>query len=183
MVAKNGHFFIDFWPIFDIFHRLLPYLGSKTNVLGFYKQATHRRPGDEPFFFFGVQRSWLRMAQKWSIFDQTGQTWQAWQHSKVVQKGPNGQPKCFWRPLWAHLDSCGTFQTKINFFTGAPPSNPSLSIWGNKFSKTVRLSLRSPGWQNLAAFRRGQKWPWKFLSSALLQFLRQMRRFCALSQI
>ena len=26
------------------------------------------------------------------------------------------------------------------------------------------------GWQNLAAFRRGQKWPWKFSSSAYLQF-------------
>ena len=35
------------------------------------------------------------------------------------------------------------------------------------------------GWQNLAAFRREQKWQWKFSSSAYLQFLRQMRRFCA----
>ena len=35
------------------------------------------------------------------------------------------------------------------------------------------------GWQNLAAFRREQKWQWKFLSSAYLQFSRQMRRFCA----
>ena len=35
------------------------------------------------------------------------------------------------------------------------------------------------GWQNLAAFRQRQKWPWKFSSSAYLQFSRQMRRFCA----
>ena len=43
------------------------------------------------------------------------------------------------------------------------------------------LSLKSvnAGWQNLAAFRRGQEWPWTFSSSAYLQFLRQMRRFCA----
>ena len=34
-----------------------------------------------------------------------------------------------------------------------------------------------PGWQNLAAFRREQKWPWKFSSSAYLPFSRQMRRF------
>ena len=35
------------------------------------------------------------------------------------------------------------------------------------------------GWQNLAAFRREQKWQWKFSSSAYLQFSRQMHRFCA----
>ena len=35
------------------------------------------------------------------------------------------------------------------------------------------------GWQNLAAFRRGQKWQWKFSSSAYLQFSQQMGRFCA----
>ena len=35
------------------------------------------------------------------------------------------------------------------------------------------------GWQNLAAFRREQKWQWKFSSSTYLQFSRQMRRFCA----
>ena len=37
----------------------------------------------------------------------------------------------------------------------------------------------APGLQNLAAFRRGQKWPWKFASTAYLQFSRQMHRFCA----
>ena len=36
-----------------------------------------------------------------------------------------------------------------------------------------------PGWQDLAGFRRGQKWPWNLSSSAYLQFSRQMRRFCA----
>ena len=40
-----------------------------------------------------------------------------------------------------------------------------------------------PGWQNLAAFRREQKRQWKFSSSAYFQFSRQMRRFCAQSQI
>ena len=37
----------------------------------------------------------------------------------------------------------------------------------------------TPGWQNLAAFHWEQKWQWKFSSSAYLQFLRQLRRFCA----
>ena len=36
-----------------------------------------------------------------------------------------------------------------------------------------------PGWKNLAAFRRGKKWPWKFSSSKYLKFLWQMRRVCA----
>ena len=45
---------MDYWPIFDIFHRLRPYLCSKRDILGFYKQAKHnRRPGDEPFFTLG----------------------------------------------------------------------------------------------------------------------------------
>ena len=35
------------------------------------------------------------------------------------------------------------------------------------------------GWQNLAAFRWGQKLSWKFSSSAYLKFSRQMRHFCA----
>ena len=35
------------------------------------------------------------------------------------------------------------------------------------------------GWQDLAGFRRGQKWPWNLSSSAYLQFSRQMRSFCA----
>ena len=35
------------------------------------------------------------------------------------------------------------------------------------------------GWQDLAGFRWGQKWPWNLSSSAYLQFSRQMRRFCA----
>ena len=39
--------------------------------------------------------------------------------------------------------------------------------------------LYRTGWKNLAAFRREQKWQWKFSSSAYLQFSRQMRRFCA----
>ena len=51
IMAKNGHFFMEFWPIFDIFHWLRPYLCSKREYLGFHKQATHRRHGDEPFFY------------------------------------------------------------------------------------------------------------------------------------
>ena len=46
-----------------------------------------------------------------------------------------------------------------------------------------KIEYFGTGWQNLAAFRREQKWHWKFPSNAFLQFSRQMRRFCAQSQI
>ena len=89
-MAKNGHFFIEFWPIFDIFHRLRPHLCSKGENLGLHKQATHRRRGDEPFFTLGStvhDRGWPKNGPFWT---KKGQIWQACQHSKVVQKGPKG---------------------------------------------------------------------------------------------
>ena len=49
------------------------------------------------------------------------------------------------------------------------------NIWPNLCTKF----MCSAGWQDLAGFRRGQKWPWNLSSSAYLQFSRQMRRFCA----
>ena len=53
IMAKNGHFFMEFWPIFDIFHRLRPYLCSKRVVFGFHNQAKHRRRGGESFLLWG----------------------------------------------------------------------------------------------------------------------------------
>ena len=38
---------------FDIYNGLRQYLCSKRYELGSYKQATHRRRGDDPFFNFG----------------------------------------------------------------------------------------------------------------------------------
>ena len=46
---------MEFWPIVDILNGLRPYLCSKRNVLGFYKQGTHRRPGDE--LLLGIESS------------------------------------------------------------------------------------------------------------------------------
>ena len=44
---------MEIWPVFDILHTLRLYLCHKRGALGFYKQATHRRSGDEPFFTLG----------------------------------------------------------------------------------------------------------------------------------
>ena len=109
---------MEFWPILDIFNRLLPYLCSKRTVLGFYKQATHRRPGDEPFLFWGPQfmtgdgpkmvhfgpklakHGRLDKFPKWSKWDQ------------------NGQPRFFDHlgPFWPQMDKVGI--KKIIFFEG-----------------------------------------------------------------
>ena len=117
IMAKNGHFFMEFWPIFDIFHWLRPYLCSKREYLGFHKQATHRRRGDEPFFYSGVDRSWLGMAQKWSILDQK---WPNMAGLSTLQSGPkgpkrdqNGQPKSFWT-FGTLLGPSGPFWTISN---------------------------------------------------------------------
>ena len=105
---------MEFWPIFDIFHGLRPYLCSKRGHLGFHKQATHRRRGDEPFLYSWVHYSWLGMALKWSILDQK---WQARQLSKVVQKGSKGTKMVLTirDPFWAHLNPFKPSQTKMIF--------------------------------------------------------------------
>ncbi len=126
---------MEFWPIFDIFHRLRPYLCSKREVLGFHKQATHRRRGDEPFFYFGVHRSWLGMAQKWSTLDQK---WPNMAGLSTFQSGPKGskrdqndQPKCFW-PFGTVLGPSGHFWTisdKNEFFV----PNGQSRVWRRCF--------------------------------------------------
>ena len=142
---------MEFWPIFDIFHRLRPYLCSKRDVLGFHKQATHRRPGDEPFFTLGStvhDWGWPKNGPFWT---KNGQTWQACQRSKVVQKGPKGTKMInqsvfdHLGPFWAHLDTFGPFQTKMNFLSqmdkvgfGGGASEQKI-IFCLKWSKRVQM--------------------------------------------
>ena len=86
IMAKKQPFFMEFWPILDIFHRSRSYLCSKWGVLGFHKQVTHRRRGDEPFLNLGsAVHDWPKKGPFWT---KNGQTWQACQRSKVAQKGP-----------------------------------------------------------------------------------------------
>ena len=95
-MAKNGNFFMEFWPTFDIFHRLRPYLCSKREVLGFYKQVTYMRPGDEPFFYFRVHQSWLGSAEKVPFFDQKKPSM-----AGLLLTQPN-QMETLWWAIW-HL--------------------------------------------------------------------------------
>ena len=132
---------MEFWPIFDIFHGLRPYLCSKAQDLGFHKQPTHRRRDDEPFFYSGVDRSWLGMAQKWSILDQK---WPNMAGLSTLQSGPkgpkrdqNGQPKSFWT-FGTLLDN---FKQELIFCSEAPLQNPILSIWGKNIKPGVDPSM------------------------------------------
>ena len=95
--------------------------------------------------------------QKWP-------TWQACQHSKVVQRGPkgskrvqNGQPRCFW-PFGTLLGPSGPFykdyfKRKMIFCSKTPPPHSTLSLWGNKLIfvwnglKVSRWNQRVPNCQ------------------------------------
>ena len=98
-MAKKEPLFMEFRQIFEIFHRLWPYLFSKHGVLEFYKQATHRRLGDEPFFNLGATVHDWGWPKKGPFWTKNGQAWQACQRFKVFQKGPEGtkmvNPKVF----------------------------------------------------------------------------------------
>ena len=138
-MAKNGNFSMEFWPIFDIFQRLRQYLSSKQDVLGFHKQATHRRR-DEPFFFTLGSTvhdwGWPKNGPFWT---KNGQTWQACQRSKVIQKGPkrtkivNLSVLTILHPFWPIGTLFDYFKQKLIFCSEAPQLNHTLFIWGKKF--------------------------------------------------
>ena len=81
---------MEFRQIFEIFHRLWPYLFSKHGVLEFYKQATHRRLGDEPFFNLGAtvhDWGWPKKGPFWTKNGQTGlSTWSKWSKSPFQRR-------------------------------------------------------------------------------------------------
>jgi hypothetical protein len=143
-MAKNGHFVMEFWPAFDIFHRLRPYLCSKREVLGFHKQATHRRPGDEPFFtLWSTVHDW-GWPKNGPFWTKNGQTWQACQRFKVVQKGLKGTKMVnlsvfdHLGPFWANLDPFGPFQTKINFW----PQMDKVGFGGGASEQKINFCLK-----------------------------------------
>ena len=143
---------MEFWPIFDIFHGLRPYLCSKREELGFHKQPTHRRRDDEPFFYSGVDRSWLGMAQKWSILDQK---WPNMAGLSTLQSGPkgpkrdqNGQPKSFWT-FGTLLGPSGPFWTISNknwYFAPKHLCKTLFCPFGAKKSFLSEMVQKGPDW-------------------------------------
>ena len=92
--------------LFEIFHRL-QHICSKRDILGFYKQATHRRPGDEHFFLLWGPPIMTGNGPKMVHFGP-----KIANHGRLVnvpkrsKRGQNGQPKCF-RSFGSLLDSSG----------------------------------------------------------------------------
>ena len=132
----------DFWPlrkaVLGVFWTTSI---SQQNVqlspiacFGVSKKATHRRPGDEPFLVLGSNvHDWGGMAKNGPFWTKNGQTWQACQRSKVIQKGSKRTKTVNLRvfdhfaPLWTHWDHFWLFQRKIDFLLR------TLFIWGKKF--------------------------------------------------
>ena len=74
-----------------------------------------------------------KMVHFWTKNDQT---WQACQHSKVVQKGPKGTKMVNLNvvdPLGPICTLLDHFKQKLILCSEAPPPNPTSSILGRKF--------------------------------------------------
>ena len=140
------------------------------------------------FFNSGVDRSWLGMAQRWSILDRK---WQNMAGLSMLQSGPkgpkrdqNGQPKSFWTfgtllgpsgPFWTisnknwyfapkHL--CKTlfcpFGAKKSFLSEMVQKGPDGPKRGPKWSKRLRLTILvpfGPLWTTLERWQACHVWP------------------------
>ena len=120
IIAKNGHFSWNFDLFLTFFidcdhiyvpNRMIwgstsrPHIGDVMMSLVFTLGSTVHDWG------------WPKNGPFWT---KNGQTWQACQRSKVVQRGPKGTKMVnlslfeHLGPFWAHLDPFGPFQTRID---------------------------------------------------------------------
>ena len=93
--------------IWDLSYIDCSHICSKRDILGFYKQATQRRPGDEHFFLLWGPPIMTGNGPKMVHFGP-----KIANHGRLVnvpkrsKRGQNGQPKCF-RSFGSLLDSSG----------------------------------------------------------------------------
>ena len=79
---------------------------------------------------------WPKNGPFWT---KNGQTWQACQRSKVVQRGPKGTKMVnlslfeHLGPFWAHLDPFGPFQTRIDILLRSTSAKPYYVHLGQKY--------------------------------------------------
>ena len=113
-------------------------------------------PEFKPFWDHWAINPWLGGVKNGPFWTKNGQTWQACQRSKVVQKGPKRtkivNPSVFGhlRPFRAHLDFFGPFQTKINFLL----RSTSAKAYFVHLGQTIHFCLK---WSNRVQI--GPKWP------------------------
>ena len=88
---------------------------------------------------------WPKNGPFWT---KNGQTWQACQRSKVVQRGPKGTKMVnlslfeHLGPFWAHLDPFGPFQTRIDILLRSTSAKPYFVHLGQKNNFCLKWSKR-----------------------------------------
>ena len=100
------------------------------------------------FFTLGwIIHDWL-WSKNGPFWTKKGQTWQACQHSKVVQKGLKGTKMVslsvfdHQEPFWAHLDPFGPFQTRIDILLRSTSVKPYFVHLGQKIHFRLKWSKR-----------------------------------------
>ena len=134
----------------------------------------------------------MRLSNCWNLGNKVLRKWRAW---KKVTRNWEGKRKgerrgvspsyisytSFWVPYSSFWSFNILFGSQIilsgSLFLFLRPNYGGTVGKYRDRSQIIWVQLSYAGWQNLAAFRREQKWQWKFSSCAYLQFLRQMRRF------
>ena len=153
--ANKRLFFVDFWPIFYVFHRLRPYSCSKRDlVLSLFLLwgplfMTGNGPKKVHFGPKLAKHGRLVNVPKWSKRDQ------------------NGQPKCYW-PLGTLLGPSGPFWTVSNknwYFAPKHLCQPLLCPFGAKKSFLSKMVQKGPDGPKM-----GPKWSKTFRLTILVPF-------------
>ena len=147
-MAQNSRFFMELWSIFDIFHRLRPYLCSKRNDLGFHKQATHREPWWWALFLLWGRPFMTGDGPKMVHFGPKWPNMTTLQSSpKGLKRDPNGQPKCFWL-FRTPLGPSGSFWTISNKKWYFAPKHLCKTLLCSELVRIFLRSLSRP-WESL----------------------------------
>ena len=119
------------------------------------------------FFTLGLtihDWGWPKNGPFWT---KNGQTWQACQRSKVVQRGPKGTKMVnlslfeHLGPFWAHLDPFGPFQTRIDILLWSTSAKPYFVHFGQKNQiawKSTKGTIASLEWRLLVWHKGAQVW-------------------------
>ena len=103
-----------------------------------HRRSKHTLISQAFFFTLGStvhDWGWPKNCPFWT---KNGQTWQACQRSKVVQRGPKGTKMVnlslfeHLGPFWAHLDPFGPFQTRIDILLRSTSAKPYFVHLGQK---------------------------------------------------
>ena len=135
-------------------------------------------PEFKPFWDHWAINPWLGGVKNGPFWTKNGQTWQACQRSKVVQKGPKGSKMVnlsvfdHLGPFWAHLDPFGPFQTKMNFLPQMGVAEVLGQLKIRQTDEPTNGHGVSRSWMRM--LRIGSplfpKYKWKFVTSLFMEW-------------